>query len=95
MATEFNSNTGLDRSQLPPMPYVDDEEVWSEEEEFGEGSAIATHTCQVGRSLQTLGQTLVLGPYAGSGVVIPKLAFGVADDAGRATAVTESLAVWV
>src|SRR5215203_691488 len=38
---------------------------------------------------------LVLGSHAASGVVIPKLAFGVADDAGRATAVTKRLAVLV
>jgi uncharacterized membrane protein len=39
MATEFNSRAGFDRSQLPPMTYVDDES-WSEEEDFEEGSII-------------------------------------------------------
>jgi uncharacterized membrane protein len=40
MATEFNSSTGLDRSQLPPMPYVADDEGWTEDEELAESSPI-------------------------------------------------------
>jgi uncharacterized membrane protein len=52
MATEFNARAGFDRSQIPPGNYIDDEEMWYDDEEL---SASSTPILEPRQLTQALG----------------------------------------